>query len=270
MRAPALVWMCWKVEGPCAIGQWAVGPLGGEVPHRPSPSGSNLDAAKIVYSASTWVVPILIAITFHEAAHAFTAWRLGDDTAFRQGRVTFNPLKHMDPFGTIVLPALLFLTGAPFLFGWAKPVPIAYQRLSSPRRDMALVAIAGPLTNVVLAVVSAALIRLAGLLPEDMALWFVQTLYQSILLNLILAIFNMFPIPPLDGSRVVMSLLPKALAWQYAKLERFGFLILLGIIFLLPMLGRMMGTDLNLFRWAVAAPLQWLMPILWAIAGAPL
>src|SRR5829696_6218218 len=97
----------------------------------------DLDAAKIVYSASTWVVPILIAITFHEAAHAFTAWRLGDDTAFRQGRVTFNPLKHMDPFGTIVLPALLFLTGAPFLFGWAKPVPIAYQRLSSPRRDMA-------------------------------------------------------------------------------------------------------------------------------------
>ena len=134
---------------------------------------------------------------------------------------------------------------------------------------MALVAIAGPLTNVVLAFVSAALIRLA-VAARGHGPWFVQTLYQSILLNLILAIFNMFPIPPLDGSRVVMSLLPKALAWQYAKLERFGFLILLGIIFLLPMLGRQMGTDLNLFRWAVAAPLQWLMPILRAIAGAPL
>jgi Zn-dependent protease len=144
---------------------------------------------------------------------------------------------------------------------------VAFQRLGKPRRDMALVAIAGPLTNVVLAVMSAALIRLAGLLPEDMASWFVQSLYQSILLNLILSIFNMFPIPPLDGSRVVMSLLPKALARQYAKLERFGLLILLGIIFLLPMLGRQMGTDLNLFRWAVAAPLQWLMPILRAIAG---
>jgi Zn-dependent protease len=228
-----------------------------------------LNLPDTIYTASTWIVPILIAITFHEAAHAFTAWRLGDDTAHRLGRVTFNPLKHVDPFGTILIPALLFLTKAPFLFGWAKPVPVAFQRLGKPRRDMALVAIAGPLTNVVLAVVSATLIRLAWQLPEVMAPWFVQTLYQSILLNLILAIFNMFPIPPLDGSRIVMSLLPKALARQYAKLERFGFLILLGIIFLLPMLGRQMGTDLNLFRWAVAAPLQWLMPTLRAIAGAP-
>jgi Zn-dependent protease len=134
---------------------------------------------------------------------------------------------------------------------------------------MALVAIAGPLTNVVLAIVSAALSRLAWLLPEDIASWFVQTLYQSILLNLILAIFNMFPVPPLDGSRVVMSLLPKALARQYAKLERFGFLILLGIIFRLPMRGPQMGTDLNLFRWMVTLPLAGLMPIFRAIAGVP-
>jgi Zn-dependent protease len=228
-----------------------------------------LNLPNTVYTASTWIVPILIAITFHEAAHAFAAWRLGDDTAHRLGRVTFNPLKHVDPVGTILLPALLFLTKAPFLFGWAKPVPVAFQRLGKPRRDMALVAIAGPFTNVVLALVSAVLIRLVGLLPEEIAPWFVQTLHQSILLNLILAIFNMFPIPPLDGSRVVMSLLPKVLARQYAKLERFGFLILLGIIFLLPMLGRQMGTDLNLFRWAIAAPLQWLMPILRAIARVP-
>ena len=267
MRAPALVWMCWKVEGPCAIGQWAVGPLGGEVPHRPSPSGSNLDAAKIVYSASTWVVPILIAITFHEAAHAFTAWRLGDDTAFRQGRVTFNPLKHMDPFGTIVLPALLFLTGAPFLFGWAKPVPIAYQRLSSPRRDMALVAIAGPMTNVFLAVASAVLFHLVWLVPESAVPWLRQTLYQSIVLNLVLAIFNMMPIPPLDGSRIAVSLLPSALARPFAKLERFGFLILLGVIFLLPMLGRQLGVDLNLFRWLIAIPLAYMTPVFLWIAG---
>ena len=134
---------------------------------------------------------------------------------------------------------------------------------------MALVAMAGPLTNVVLAVVSAALIRVVWLLPEAMAPWWLQTLYQSILLNLILAIFNMFPIPPLDGSRVVMSILPKALARQYAKLERFGFLILVGIIFLLPMLGRQIGIDPSLFRSAVAAPLAWLLPIFRAIAGAP-
>ncbi len=187
-----------------------------------------MDLPDTIYTASTWIVPILIAITFHGAAHAYAAWKLGDETAHRLGRVTFNPLKHVDPFGTILLPALLFLTKAPFLFGWAKPVSVAFQRLGKPRRDIALVAIAGPLTNIALALVSAALLRMVWLLPEEIASWFVQTLYQSILLNLILAVFNMFPIPPLDGSRVLMSLLPKALARQYAKLERFSFLILLG------------------------------------------
>jgi Zn-dependent protease len=227
-----------------------------------------LDFASTIYTASTWIVPILIAITFHEAAHAYAAWKLGDDTAHRMGRVTFNPFKHVDPFGTVLLPALLFLTKAPFLFGWAKPVPVAFGRLGSPRRDMALVALAGPLTNVMLAFVSAVLLRIVPLLPEAIAPWLVQTLYQSILLNLILAIFNMFPLPPLDGGRVALSVLPNALARPFAKLERFGFLVLLGIIFLLPMLGRSVGIDLNIFRWFVAIPLAWLLPIFRAIAGA--
>jgi Zn-dependent protease len=220
-----------------------------------------------VYSASTWVVPILIAITFHEAAHAFAAWRLGDDTAFRLGRVTFNPLKHVDPFGTILLPAILFLTKAPFLFGWAKPVPVAFQRLRNPRRDMAIVAIAGPFTNVILAFISALLLHLVWLFPEAAVPWLVRTLSQSILLNLVLAIFNMIPVPPLDGSRLLRSLLPMAFARPYAQLERSGFLILLGIIFLLPMLGRQIGVDLDVFRWLVGVPLAWLAPMFFRLAG---
>jgi Zn-dependent protease len=226
-----------------------------------------LDFASTIYTASTWIVPILIAITFHEAAHAYAAWKLGDDTAYRLGRVTFNPLKHVDLFGTILLPALLFLTNAPFLFGWAKPVPVAFGRLGHPRRDMALVALAGPLTNLALAFISAVLLRTAPLLPETIAPWLVRTLYQSILLNLILAIFNMLPIPPLDGGRVITSILPNVLARPFAKLERSGFLILLGIVFLLPMLGRQIGIDLNLFRWAVGIPLRWLTPFFQSVAG---
>ena len=228
---------------------------------------ANLNLPDILYPVSTWIVPILIAITFHEAAHAYAAWKLGDDTALRLGRVTFNPLKHVDPFGTIVLPALLFLTKAPFIFGWAKPIPVLFGRLSHPRRDMALVAVAGPLINVILALVSAVLLRLVWMFPDSAAPWLVRTLSQSILLNLVLAIFNMIPVPPLDGSRIVLSLLPNALARPYAKLERFGFLILLGIIFILPMLGRQLGADLSLFRWLVGVPLAWLAPIFFQVAG---
>ena len=226
-----------------------------------------MELSGFLYTASTWAIPILVAITFHEAAHAYAAWKLGDDTAFRLGRVTFNPLKHVDPFGTVLVPTLLLLFKAPFLFGWAKPVPVAFGHLSRPRRDMALVALAGPLTNVVLALASAGLFHLVRLLPEAAAAWVAQTLYQSILLNLVLAIFNMIPLPPLDGGRVAMSILPGVLARPYAKLERYGFVILLGVIFILPMLGRELGLDLNLFRWAVSVPLAWLAPIFLGLAG---
>jgi Zn-dependent protease len=213
-----------------------------------------LDIATWLHQASTWVIPVLLAITFHEAAHGFAAWRLGDDTAYRLGRVTFNPLRHIDPFGTIILPALLLLLRAGFLFGYAKPVPVRFDRLHHPRSGMVLVAAAGPATNLALAFVSAGLIHLALVLPEAGREWAVRTLVNSLELNLVLAIFNMLPLPPLDGGRVAVGLLPRPLAAPLARLEPYGMIIVMTAIILLPMLGRQLGTDLNIFYWIVAVP----------------
>jgi Zn-dependent protease len=202
--------------------------------------------ASSLSAASILALPILIAIPLHEAAHGLAAWHLGDDTAHRQGRVTLNPLRHIDLFGTIALPVMLLLAHVPFIFGYAKPVPVNFQRLRHPRRDMVLVAAAGPAMNILLAVISAGLIHLAYMLPDFASEWAVDTLYVSILLNLILAVFNMIPIPPLDGGRVAVGLLPRALAQPLARLERFGMGILLVLIIGLPLLGEFLHIDLNL------------------------
>ena len=226
-----------------------------------------MDISGLAYTASTWIVPVLLAITLHEAAHAYTAWRLGDDTAYSLGRVTFNPLKHVDPFGTVLLPAVLLILRAPFLFGWAKPVPVDFTRLRHPRRDMVLVAVAGPGTNLFLAMISAILFHALWLLPGGALQWAGQMLYNSILLNLVLAIFNMLPLPPLDGGRVAVGLLPNILAQPLAQLEPYGMLILIGIIFILPMAGNQLGIDLDIFYWAVWTPVTWLLPFFRGIAG---
>ena len=172
-----------------------------------------------IYAVSVWVLPLVIAITFHEAAHGFVAHRLGDNTAWQLGRVSFNPLKHIDPFGTLLLPAILLLSHSPFLFGYAKPVPVNFRALRHPRLDMVWVALAGPATNIALALAAAAAFHLLGLAPENTAQWFADNLKNALVINVVLAVFNMLPIPPLDGGRVAVGLLPNFLAIPLSRLE---------------------------------------------------
>ena len=199
-----------------------------------------------LYVASTWVIPVLFAITLHEAAHAFVARFLGDDTASKLGRVSLNPFKHIDPIGTILLPGLLLLARSPFLFGYAKPVPVKFAALRNPRRDMVWVAAAGPATNIVLAVIAALGFHLIGFLPADGARWVAENLKNALIINVVLAIFNLFPLPPLDGGRIAVGLLPDALALPLARIERYGMLILIALLIVLPMLGRDFGLDLSI------------------------
>ncbi len=225
------------------------------------------DIPAILYTASTWILPALLAITLHEAAHGLVAWYLGDDTAYRAGRVTFNPLKHIDPFGTVILPAILIASPLPFVFGYAKPVPIAVGRLGRPKRDMVYVASAGPGINLLLALASAILLHVASWFPGAFGEWLILNLYHSILLNLLLAVFNMLPLPPLDGGRVAVGLLPHELAFRLARIEPYGLLILVGLLFLLPYLGSQIGVDVNLLKWLVWEPVKWLLPYFMALGG---
>jgi Zn-dependent protease len=154
-------------------------------------------SADTIYLATIWAIPVIIAITFHEAAHGFVAHLLGDDTAWRLGRVSFNPLKHVDPFGTILLPGVLLFLRSPFIFGYAKPVPINFRALCSPRRDMVLVAAAGPAMNIALAIAAALALHLIGYLPATSAKWVAENLKNALIINVVLAVFNLFPLPPL-------------------------------------------------------------------------
>ena len=198
-----------------------------------------------LYDLSVWVLPLLIAITFHEAAHGFVAHALGDNTAWERGRVTFNPLKHIDPFGTLILPGVLLLAHSPFLFGYAKPVPVNFRALRHPRIDMVWVALAGPATNIILALIAALAFHALPVIPADAARWVADNLRNALLINVVLAVFNMLPIPPLDGGRVAVGLLPKALAAPLARLEPYGMLILIALLILLPLAGAQFGLNLD-------------------------
>ena len=199
-----------------------------------------------LYGLSVWVLPLVIAITFHEAAHAFVAHRLGDNTAWELGRVSFNPIRHIDPFGTLMLPAMLLLSHSPFLFGYAKPVPVNFQALNNPRLDMVFVALAGPATNILLALVAALALHALPFVPANAAQWIFDNLKNALIINVVLAVFNMMPIPPLDGGRVAVGLLPRPLSAALARLEPYGMMILIGILILVPLAGSQFGLNLNI------------------------
>jgi Zn-dependent protease len=226
----------------------------------------NSGLAAMISTATTWILPIIFAVTFHEAAHGFVARLFGDDTATRAGRVTFNPIRHIDPVGTILLPGIMLLSGTGFLFGYAKPVPVNFGRLKPQRLGMVLVALAGPGTNVLLAIISALLLYGVSLAPAAGQRWLGLNLAHSILLNAVLCVFNLLPLPPLDGGRVAVGLLPRALAMPLARLEPYGMMILMGL-FLLSYLGPQIGLGFSLLGWLIGVPANLLIRFVLLITG---
>jgi len=198
-----------------------------------------------------WVLPVIFAITVHEVAHGWVAKKYGDNTASRLGRLTLNPIKHIDILGTIIIPGLLLVTSAGFIFGWAKPIPVDSRYFKNPRRDMAIVAIAGPLSNLLMACGWALLVKIGVTLSmQGISLPLILMGMAGIQINLVLALINLIPIPPLDGSRIITGFLPNRLAWQYNKLEPYGFFILVALLWsggLSYILGAPLNFMLSLF-----------------------
>lgn len=221
----------------------------------------------LAWDVSTWVIPALLAITLHEAAHGYAARALGDPTAERLGRITMNPLRHIDPFGTILLPGMLILLKSGFLFGYAKPVPVNFGNLRDPKRDMVLVAAAGPGMNLLLALLAAILYHGVGFAPEPTQAWIADNLENAIQFNVLLAVFNMLPIPPLDGGRVAVGLLPISLAMRLARLERVGILIVMGVFMLVPMVSREFGLGIDPSRILIGVPTRAVIELVLSVTG---
>jgi Zn-dependent protease len=218
-----------------------------------------MQGLNLIQQVAVWSLPVLFAITVHEVAHGWVARRLGDPTAMMLGRLTLNPLKHIDPIGTVILPLLLVITHAGVIFGWAKPVPITAQNLKHPKRDMALVALAGPLANFVMMLLWAIIMKSAILLQGNIG-QLAMPMYlmgeKGIEINILLLVLNLLPLLPLDGGRVVSGLLPDKLSWKYSRTEPYGLVILLGLMIMNPyihFLDMVLGPPITMFQTAVVS-----------------
>lgn len=207
---------------------------------------------EILYMVSAAIIPVVLAITVHEVAHGYVARQHGDDTAARAGRLTLNPLRHVDPFGTVVLPGILLLTGLP-PFGFAKPVPVNFMNLRDPKRDMVWVAAAGPAVNLFMAIGWAILSNLGAFMSGDIQIWFADVAQIGIAANVVLMVFNMIPLPPLDGGRVAVGLLPHSLARPLASVERYGLFIIFGLLLVPSLINEIFGTNFHPV-WAIIQP----------------
>lgn len=207
---------------------------------------------------AVWLVPVLLAITVHEVAHGWVAMRLGDRTAQMLGRLTLNPFKHIDPVGTVLVPLILLLLPGGFIFGWAKPVPVTWQNLRNPKTDMALVAVAGPLVNLFMAILWTIVLKaglLMGVQTGSAGMFLVAVGMAGIFINTILMMLNLLPLPPLDGGRVLVGLLPGPLAWKVSQLEPYGIIIMVALL-ATGLLGHIIG-----------APIFWLIDMFTDMAG---
>jgi Zn-dependent protease len=205
----------------------------------------------VIQKIVIYALPVIFAITVHEAAHGYAAKHFGDMTAFNAGRITLNPLKHIDPFGTILLPALTIMLGG-ILFGWAKPVPVDFRRLRNPKKDMLWVAAAGPASNFVMAIFWVLLMKFSVNMPEVFALPMALMAKAGVSINIVLMVLNLLPLPPLDGGRIAVSLLPMRLARPFAQIERYGFIILIVLLFS-GVLSRILDPLINLVYALIAA-----------------
>ncbi len=234
----------------------------------PAPAGDRTmpeGAAAVAYTVSVWALPVLTAITLHEAAHGYAAERFGDDTARQAGRVSLNPLRHVDPVGTVLLPLLLLLV-SPLVFGYAKPVPVRFSRLCPRRVGIAVVALAGPAMNLALALLAALLLHLIPGIPAG-GRWVADNLVNALWINVLLALLNLLPLLPLDGGRVLYAALPSGWARRWAATERYGFPALLAGLVGLPLAASALGAELPVFRWLLGDPARYVVSIIVRMVG---